>query len=65
MFTKFFKGDTKQKNRSRGESKQEWKRWVTDLKSRNELKYLFVINIDEYATDITDILNKTISQETP
>ena len=63
MFTKYFTCNTKQKT-DRGASQ--------DIKSAREELGGWKVEIDwnncytdEYATDITDILNKTISQEVP
>ena len=64
MFTKYFKCNTKQKtdreasqdNKSAREGLGAWK---------VEINWNIVFYSDEYAADITNILNKTISQEMP
>ena len=63
MFTKYFKGNTKQiTDREASQDKS-----ATDELGAYQWKLteIIVCYSDEYATDITDILNKTISQEIP
>ena len=61
MFIKYFTYNTKQKTDFK--ASQECKRRNMDLKSRNQLEYLFVTVINMLQV-ITDILN-TILQEVP
>ena len=63
MFTKYFTCNTKQKT-VREASQQECKRRVRGPE-KGKFTEIIVYYSDEYATDITDILNKTISQEVP
>ena len=64
MFTKYFTSKTKQKTDH--EASQDNKSAREELGPENwKLAEIIVWYSDEYATDITDILSKTISDEVP
>ena len=70
MFTKYFTCSTKQKtdreaSQDNSSAREELEKWKSE---KWKLTEIIVCYSDEYATDITDVmdvLNKTMSQEVP